>query len=190
MIERQRLSAAYASLVGLPAGTNNFFPPNFDPTHLRPNASSSLFNNADSSSVMAAALLQREQLLNSLRFAQQHQNLERDRAAAATLASISSSSSSSNKDKVSKLNVTKTEQTSPKLSEESTRISPKTLTSPGSHSSNSSSSRSSSSKKSSHVKRVKPSSSPSPLPIPMENQETNVKQETAIELTPSVSVTT
>ena len=130
MIERQRLSAAYASLFGVPPGSGNV-PGNFLPPNL--------FAHMDASSAMSAALMQREHFLNSLRTSHQEQ----------VLSSLSTK----------------------KSSEESSRISPKVATSPGSHSSTSSSS---SSKKSSHVKRLKSSSSPT---LSTEHQESTGKSE-------------
>jgi hypothetical protein len=184
IIERQRLTAAYASLFNSASQGNNFFPGHMDPTTFRPNSSSSLFPNLDSSS-MTAALMQREHFLNSLR-QHQEQIMERERAAVASL------------NKTSRLlppppplpipTVTKTEQTSPKTNhEEPPRISPKVATSPGSHSSTSSSS--SSSKKVKHVKRENESSPPT-VPLNTENTETIVKEESNVELTPSISTTT
>lgn len=177
MFER-RLPAAYASLFGVPPSANNFLLQNFDPTTFRSNGSSNIYPNLDSSSAMAAALIQREHFLNSLRLSQQEQNFERERAA--VLAA----------NKTSKVNGIKIEQTSPKVSEESVRISPKVITSPGSHSSASSSSQSSLSKKSPHVKRVKQSSSPSSATLSNENQEITLKQESIVDSTPTISITT
>ncbi len=172
IIERQRLSAAYASLFAAASQPNNFFPGNLDPSTFRNNGSSSLFQNLDSSS-MTTALMQREHFLNSLR--QQQEQIERERAA---IASINKSSKS-----ITTQNHLKTEQTSPKVSiEEPPRISPKVVTSPGSHSSTSSSS--SSSKKVKHVKREKELSSPN------ENTEIKLKEELNIESTPSIPTTT
>jgi hypothetical protein len=174
IIERQRLSAAYASLFAAASQPNNFFPGNLDGTTFRHNGSSSLFPNLDSSSQMTAALMQREHFLNSLR--QQQEQIERERAA---IASINKSSKS-----IPTIHPpVKTEQTSPKVSiEEPPRISPKVITSPGSHSSTSSSS--SSSKKVKHVKREKELSSPN------ENTEITLKEELNIESTPSIPTTT
>ena len=49
MIERQRLSAAYASLFNAAASSssNNFFPPNLDSSTFRPNGSPNFFPNVD-----------------------------------------------------------------------------------------------------------------------------------------------
>ncbi|CAF0843050.1 unnamed protein product [Adineta ricciae] len=153
MIERQRLSAAYASLFNAAANSssNNFFPPNLDSPTFRPNGSPNLFPNLDSSA-MTAALMQREHFLNSIR--QQHEQINgRERAALASMSKTLKSSS-------------KSEQIT---TDETPRISPKVSTSPGSHSSTSSSSRSS--KK---VKREKDSPSP-----PTENIETKLKESTS-----------
>jgi hypothetical protein len=73
MIERQRLSAAYASLFASASQANQFFPTNIDPTLFRNNKSSNLFPNLDSSA-MTAALIQREHFLNSIRLSQQQQH--------------------------------------------------------------------------------------------------------------------
>ncbi|CAF1485485.1 unnamed protein product [Adineta ricciae] len=150
MIERQRLSAAYASLFNAASNSspNNFFPSNLDSSTFRPNGSPNLFPNLDSS-VMTAALMQREHFLNSIR--QQHEQINgRERAAPASMSKTSKPSS-------------KPEQIT---TDETPRVSPKVSTSPGSHSSTSSSSRSS--KK---VKREKDSPSPS-----TENIETKLKE--------------
>jgi hypothetical protein len=176
IIERQRLSAAYASLFAAASQPNNYFPTNMDPGTFRNNGSSSLFPNLDSSA-MTAALMQREHFMNSLRLSQQQQNeqiLERERAA---VASINRSSKLAN-------NVIKSEQTSPKTNEETTKISPKAATSPGSHSSTSSSSSSSSSKKAKHVKREEQSDL-STVPLTTENTETILKEEVNVESTPT-----
>lgn len=180
IIERQRLSAAYASLFAAASQQNNYFPINMDPTTFRNNGSSSLFPNLDSSA-MTAALMQREHFLNSLRLSQQQQNeqiIERERAA---IASINKTSKPTN-------NVTKMEQTSPKSNEETPRISPKIAISPGSHSSTSSSS--TSSKKAKHVKREKQSPSPSSIETKTSTTTTTIKEESNIESTPSISTTT
>lgn len=141
MIERQRLTAAYASLFAGVSQANNFFPGNVDPSTFRNHnnsSSSTPFPTLDPSA-MTTALMQREHFLNSLR--QQQELIEHERA------THNSSTKSS-----SKSLTTKSEQISPKIStEETPRISPKVSTSPGSHSSTSSSS--SSSKKLKHVKR-------------------------------------
>ncbi|UJR34194.1 hypothetical protein I4U23_021600 [Adineta vaga] len=155
IIERQRLSAAYASLfnAGTNSLSNNFFPGNLDSPAFRTNGSSNLFPNLDSSA-MTAALMQREHFLNSIR-QQQEQINERERAATSSL------------NKSSKISSVKPERTSPKTaSDESSRISPKVSTSPGSHSSTSSSSRSS--KK---LKRENDSPSPPTEPIEMKLKE-------------------
>jgi hypothetical protein len=171
IIERQRLSAAYASFFAGVSQPNNYFPVNLDPTTFRNNGSSSLFPNLDSSA-MTAALMQREHFLNSLR--QQQEQIERERAAIASINKISKSTT---------INPPKIEQTSPKTSiEETPRISPKVSTSPGSHSSTSSSS--SSSKKIKHVKREKKSPSPS-VPSTNENTEITLKEEPNVESNPT-----
>ena len=172
-IERQRLQAAYASLMAAASQPNNYFPGNIDPNTFRNNGSSSLFPNLDSSA-MTAALMQREHFLNSLR--QQQEQIERERAALNSLNKTS---------KPVPLTATpKVEQSSPKQQqqpvEEPPRISPKVATSPGSHSSTSSNS--SSSKKCKHVKReVK---SPSPIVSPTnENSEVKIKEDLNVEPT-------
>ncbi|CAF0973654.1 unnamed protein product [Adineta steineri] len=160
IIERQRLSAAYASLFNSATNpqSNNYFPNNFDPSQFRNNNnnSSNIFPNLDSSA-MTAALMQREHFLNSLR-QQQEQIMERERAAA-----ISSLNKISKQPKI--------EQLSPKINTEET---PKVATSPGSHSSTSSSSLSSTSS-SKKIKREKDSSSSSPPTI--ENSKIKLKEE-------------
>jgi hypothetical protein len=178
IIERQRLTAAYASLFANASQPNNYFPVNIDPTIFRNNGSSSLFPNLDSSS-MTAVLMQREHFLNSLR--QQQEQIERERVAVASINKISKPPTTT-----TNINPLKLEQTSPKILIEEP---PKVATSPGSHSSTSSSS--SSSKKVKHVKREK-ESSPSPsIPSTNENIElTSVKEESNIEITPSISTTT
>ncbi|CAF1392085.1 unnamed protein product [Rotaria sp. Silwood1] len=180
IIERQRLSAAYASLFAAAAASsqpNNYFPGNIDPTTYRNNnGSSNIFPNVDSSA-MTAALMQREHFLNSLR-QQQEQILERERVAAVI-----------SLNKLSKLSSTKIEQSSPKINhDEIPRISPKLGTSPGSHSSTSSSSESS--KKIKHVKREKQSPSPTTIPSTTMNTEIILKDELNNESTPSLSTTT
>jgi hypothetical protein len=130
-----------------------------------------MFPNLDSSA-MTAVLMQREHFLNSLR--QQQEQIERERAAIASINKISKSTT---------INPPKIEQTSPKTSiEETPRISPKVSTSPGSHSSTSSSS--SSSKKIKHVKREKKSPSPS-VPSTNENTEITLKEEPNVESNPT-----
>lgn len=179
IIERQRLSAAYASLFAAASQPNNYFPGNLDPSTFRNNGSSNLFPNLDSSA-MTNALMQREHFLNSFR--QQQEHIERERTAAIISANKTSKS-------ITSINPPKTERTSPKNSiEEPPRINTKVATSPGSHSSASSSS--SSSKKFKHVKREKQSSSPS-IPSTNENTElASVKEELTIQSTPSISTTT
>jgi hypothetical protein len=176
-IERQRLQAAYASLMAAASQPNNYFPGNLDPNTFRHNGSSSLFPNLDSSA-MTAALMQREHFLNSLR--QQQEQIERERAAIHLLNKTSKPSIP--------LSTPKTEQPSPKHpTEETPRISPKVAVSPGSHSSTSSSS--SSSKKFKHVKRE--TKSPSPIVPPMnENAEVILKEESNVESNPSMTTTT
>ena len=163
MIERQRLTAAYASLFAGVSQANNFFPGNVDPSTFRnhTNSSSTLFPTLDPSA-MTTALMQREHFLNSLR--QQQELIEHERA---THNSLTKSAS--------KPSIMKSEQISPKTSiEETPRISPKVTASPGSHSSTSSSS--SSSKKIKHVKREHPSPSPS-NPSTNENLDIKPKEE-------------
>lgn len=161
MIERQRLTAAYASLFAGVSQANNFFPGNVDPSTFRNHtnsSSSTLFPTLDPSA-MTTALMQREHFLNSLR--QQQELIEHER-------SLTKS--------ISKSFLTKSEQISPKNSNEETpRISPKVTTSPGSHSSTSSSS--SSSKKIKHVKREHPS------PSTNENLDIKPKEESNVEST-------
>lgn len=185
IIERQRLTAAYASLFAGVPQANNYFPGNIDPAAFRNNGSSSLFHNLDSSA-MTAALMQREHFLNSLR--QQHEHLEHERAALTALSKVSKppppppppSSSSAT------VNLPKTERISPKNStEDAPRISPKVSTSPGSHSSTSSSS----SKKVKHVKREHQSPSPSAPPT-NESTEIKLKEESNVEATPPMTTTT
>ncbi|CAF3356111.1 unnamed protein product [Rotaria socialis] len=177
IIERQRLSAAYASLFAVAPQPNNYFPGNIDPTTFRNNGSSNIFSNVDSSA-MTAALMQREHFLNSLR-QQQEQTIERERAAVASINKVSKSLTS---------NGLKTEQTSPKTnSEETSGISPKLGTSPGSQSTISSSSESS--KKLKHVKREKESPSLIVPSATTANTETILKEESNVELTPSFSTT-
>ena len=176
IIERQRLSAAYTSLYGSISQPNNFFPGNIDPTAIRNNSPSNLFPIVDSST-MAAALMQREHFLNTLR-QQQEQIIGRDRAAVTSAAKSSKSST---------INMLKTEQKSPKMNaEEISRISPKPRTSPGSHSSTSSSSESS--KKIKHSKHEQEASS---LPIPTNSGNTEVilKEKSNVELASAVSNT-
>lgn len=177
IIERQR-SAAYASLIAATSQPNNYFPGNIDLASFRNNGSLSLFPNIDSSA-MTAAFMQREHFLNSLR-QQQEQIIERERAAVASISKTSKSLIN---------NVTKTEQMSPKTNpEEIPRKSPKVGTSPGSHSTTSSSSESS--KKIKHVKRDKESPSPTAPSTAMANNENVLKEESKIESTPTVSITT
>ena len=86
IIERQRLSAAYASL------TNNFFPSNIDA------AAAAMYRPNVDSSAMTAALMQREHFLQSLR--QQQEFIERERAA---VASMTKSSSKVNQHKIEQI---------------------------------------------------------------------------------------
>lgn len=172
IIERQRLSAAYASLIANASQTNNFYPANIDPTTIyRPNGTSNVFTNVDSSA-MTAALMQREHFLNSLR--QQQEFIERERAAVASMNKNISKSSISNQQKIEQI-------TSPKNSiDDSIKPSPKPAISPSSHSSTSNSS--SSSKKVKHVEREQDSLSPSAtVPSTKENFEITPKEESNIQ---------
>jgi len=163
IIERQHLSATYASLFASASHGKNFFPTNIDPMIFRNTNSPSLFTNFDPSG-MTAALIQREYFLNSLRLSQQQQQHEHGTIV----------------DNNNKTLKTKFEQISPTNKEETKRIRLEHATSPTSNSSISSSI------KSKHVKREKQSSSPSSIASTNKSHDLTSKGDSF----PSISTTT